>query len=89
MEEEPGIQKQQTKESESADKSGSGNMSRGSSFDGELEDPEKLKFPRVWLVEPNSFHDYEVITEDIIEMRDCDKLMSYNYHMRGVGDVSL
>uniref|UniRef100_A0A914VKR4 Vacuolar protein sorting-associated protein 41 homolog n=1 Tax=Plectus sambesii TaxID=2011161 RepID=A0A914VKR4_9BILA len=55
----------------------------------EEEEVEKAWLPRVWLVEPIGFNDYEIISEDIIEMRDSDRLLAHHYHLLGIPIDSL
>lgn len=50
----------------------------------EEEEVEKAWLPRVWLVEPTGFNDYDLISEDIIEMRDSDRLQAHHYHLVGI-----
>lgn len=50
---------------------------------------ERPHCPRVVLIEPIGLHTYDTLTEDIIEMYDCSKLLCHNYHMKGIGEENL
>ncbi len=46
--------------------------------------PDQPHCPRVWLVEAISFSEFDVVTEDIVEMRDSTKLACRNYRLVGL-----
>lgn len=52
----------------------------------EEEEIERPFQPRVLLIEPLSLQDYSILTEDIIEMNECEKVMCHQYHLAGVSD---
>lgn len=51
--------------------------------------PERPRCPRVLLIEPHSLDTYGLLSEDIIEMNDCEKLLCHNYHMTGLAEDNL
>jgi hypothetical protein len=46
-------------------------------------DPSTGISAHVWLVRPVTFNQYELITDDIIEMRDVLTLRTHQYRMKG------
>jgi hypothetical protein len=51
--------------------------------DAALDDDKQQRSAHVWLVRPMTFTEYELITDDIIEMRDSHKLLPHQYRMKG------
>lgn len=50
------------------------------------EELERPMYPRVLLVEPVTFNSFFIVSEDIIEMRDSEKLLCTNFHMAALGE---